>query len=73
MKMWLDQERDYDIMGQKDQCNLISCGSRDHVQFIRRAICSDEIGVALVGCLKVIILSIVHSYLLNNNFWDLAC
>nr|GMD84882.1 CST complex subunit CTC1 isoform X2 [Ipomoea batatas] len=47
------QERDYDIMGWKDQCNSISCGSRDHVQLIRRAVHSDEIGIALVGCLKI--------------------
>nr|GMD89025.1 CST complex subunit CTC1 isoform X1 [Ipomoea batatas] len=46
-------ERDYDIMGWKDQCNSISCGSRDHVQLIRRAVHSDEIGIALVGCLKI--------------------
>lgn len=70
MKMWSDQERDYDIMGWKDQCNSISCGSRDHVQLIRRAVHSDEIGIALVGCLKVRILSILHYYLLNNNFWE---
>ncbi|XP_019174090.1 PREDICTED: CST complex subunit CTC1 isoform X2 [Ipomoea nil] len=53
MKMWSDQERDYDIMGWKDQCNSISCGSRDHVQLIRRTVHSDEIGIALVGRLKI--------------------
>nr|GME09282.1 CST complex subunit CTC1 isoform X2 [Ipomoea batatas] len=51
--LWSDQERDYDIMGWKDQCNSISCGSRDYVQLIRRAVHSDEIGIALVGCLKI--------------------
>ncbi|CAH9054212.1 unnamed protein product [Cuscuta europaea] len=40
-------------MGPKDQYKSISCGIIDYMQFIKRIVHSDEIGISLVGNLKV--------------------
>ncbi|CAH9054208.1 unnamed protein product [Cuscuta europaea] len=52
IEVLLDQER-VNIMGPKDQYKSISCGIIDYMQFIKRIVHSDEIGISLVGNLKI--------------------
>ncbi|XP_027774178.1 CST complex subunit CTC1-like isoform X5 [Solanum pennellii] len=53
MKMICHQDTDFDIMGTQKESNSISCDGRQYVLSIRKAIHSEDIGVSLLGILKV--------------------
>lgn len=52
-KMLFHQNTDFDIMGTQKENNSISCGGRPYVLSIKKAIHSEDIGVSLLGMLKV--------------------
>ncbi|XP_070044816.1 CST complex subunit CTC1 isoform X3 [Nicotiana tomentosiformis] len=52
-KLICHQGRDFGIMGTQKEYNSISCGRRPFVLSIKRAIHSEDIGVSLLGILKV--------------------
>ncbi|XP_055824951.1 CST complex subunit CTC1 isoform X3 [Solanum dulcamara] len=52
-KMICHQDTDFDIMGTQKEFNSISCDGRPYVLSIRKAIHSEDIGVSLLGILKV--------------------
>ncbi|XP_049358692.1 CST complex subunit CTC1 isoform X2 [Solanum verrucosum] len=52
-KMICHQDTDFNIMGTQKENNSISCDGRPYVLSIRKAIHSEDIGVSLLGILKV--------------------
>ncbi|CAN4085042.1 unnamed protein product [Withania somnifera] len=52
-KMICHQGTDFDIMGIQKEYDSISCGGRPYVLSIKKAIHSEDIGVSLLGILKV--------------------
>ncbi|KAJ8531950.1 hypothetical protein K7X08_011873 [Anisodus acutangulus] len=52
-KMICHQDTDFDIMGTQKEYHSISCGGRPFVLSIKKAIHSEDIGVSLLGILKV--------------------
>ncbi|XP_060190180.1 CST complex subunit CTC1 isoform X2 [Lycium barbarum] len=52
-KMICHQDTDFDIMGTQKEHNSVSCGGRPVVLSIKKVIHSEDLGVSLLGILKV--------------------
>ncbi|XP_057793965.1 CST complex subunit CTC1 isoform X2 [Salvia miltiorrhiza] len=52
-KVFKSQENHPDFMGGINQKSPLCCGGRSYVQSIRRILCSEEIGVVVLGTLRI--------------------
>lgn len=52
-KVFNSQENFPDVMGGINQKSPVCCGGKSYVQPIKRVLCSEEIGVVVLGTLKV--------------------
>lgn len=70
-KVFISQESCPDFMGGINQKNHLCCGGRSYVQLIRRVLRSEEIGVVVLGTLKVSNAALCLKSL--QSFSDLVC
>lgn len=68
-----DEENLSDLVCGVNQKKPLSCGGRSYVQPVRRVLCTEEVGIVVLGTLKVRTNSISLNELPNHSLFACHC